>query len=295
MSETLKQKMTGIEGVLRQNPVQASMMFHEIQKTLADSIWDGSFEYCRDLAAALNRSALNAHPEDDRSYFLGKVQGMQDFLMYLEVHIKLRMEVSAVDGYELKILKLLQKHDEMTPSQIKGVLDITKQHTSNILRKLRERNAVYVFPAGRHNWYSLSSNGKRMMKEVDQTPDIEYNLRIFREKFISFSMRSKPDEWRDNRKQELRIYFQKQNNDEIPIKRPDWQQDLLQGRPEDASFRLAEPSKESANIKGNRLAEIFAEKQDKLEFGNQEMEKIRENFIAKFRKEDEPCPKQKAS
>jgi len=89
---------------------------------------------------------------------------MIELANYLSLPREVEEKVQHLTPNQQKLLTYIFHEGQVTPSQINIALEINnKQLVSNILRELRLKDLIYVIPAGKKRWYTISPLGKEVI------------------------------------------------------------------------------------------------------------------------------------
>jgi DNA-binding MarR family transcriptional regulator len=132
-------------------------------------------QYATEAIAARNASILDTirykmeqsigreRPEDAKSYTLGMAHGFMQMLNYWSILHQQEETTAKLTEIEKCVLREVAAHPNITPSQIMHHLQLeNRQHMSNLLRKLRAKELVQYWEAGKYHYYSVTSLGQRV-------------------------------------------------------------------------------------------------------------------------------------
>lgn len=143
---------------------------HGIQKFMTEKIWKHEFEDVEKLKRFLEVELYGEIPSDDKSYYLGRIHAIIELIKYFNTPREIHEKAMNLTPLENKFLQYIESEGEVCPSHIAKELNIdNKQHITNILRRLRSKELLYVTPSGKNRWYSLTPIGKQVMTALQNT------------------------------------------------------------------------------------------------------------------------------
>lgn len=115
----------------------------------------------------LEHAIAKEEPADMASYCMGMARGMADWMSASAHAAKSEEMKAALPELESQLLRCIADNPRITPSQIMERTSIgNKQHVSNLLSKLRAKELVNYWQAGKNRWYSITELGQRILAEL---------------------------------------------------------------------------------------------------------------------------------
>jgi len=139
-----------------------------IEKFFAECVWKKDFSQIEHITKFLEVEFLDEVEDENelqkKSYILGKIHAMIELANYLSLPREVEEKVQHLTPNQQKLLTYIFHEGQVTPSQINIALEINnKQLVSNILRELRLKDLIYVIPAGKKRWYTITPLGKEVI------------------------------------------------------------------------------------------------------------------------------------
>lgn len=96
------------------------------------------------------------------SYALGMAHGLMRLLGYTIAARKTTEGTATLSPLEQNVIGLLAKQPDLTPSEMMPLLGVdNRQQMTNYLRKLRTKQLVTCWEAGKYRWYKLTPAGEQ--------------------------------------------------------------------------------------------------------------------------------------
>lgn len=114
--------------------------------------------HVRDELLELTR---DSESRDNYSFRLGKIAAIAELVWGITATERLLSHSRQLTAREREVLLAIQRHKEITNSQLCKMFSMEPNHTSNVLAQLRKTDLVFVRPMGKERWYSLTPLGEK--------------------------------------------------------------------------------------------------------------------------------------
>ena len=146
---------------------EAGHHLHAVLQYAAEIVRKNDRQELDEIRYRLEQTVAAEKPADAASYYLGVAQGMLDWLN-VSLHIMIEEDMQAsLSDLERQLLQCIAENSRITPSQIMKAAHIdNKQHVSNLLSKLRAKELVSYWQAGKNRWYKVTNLGLKVLSEL---------------------------------------------------------------------------------------------------------------------------------
>ncbi|NGY94017.1 hypothetical protein F3K44_32675 [Bacillus megaterium] len=169
MNNTIQVKINKLKEAFKESRYENSEFdLYAIEDWLSQAILKNDTDTIKQINTELEADLYYESYTDEKSFILGKIHTLIELTSNLLIPQELEAHLNKLSDIEKKMLIIIEKEIEVTPSKLIINMDLSKQYVSNLLSKLKGKGLVFSKESGKYRHYSLTPFGALIIKRMSE-------------------------------------------------------------------------------------------------------------------------------